>query len=101
MIKLTCNDDLFNSAINGILLQKNLINDIELDNYYANIKIDIKDDNLYLDSNGTKKNLSLPIDINHFFGQVLKIISDIKISKDEYDYFPYQRVLLRILLFMD
>ena len=95
MIKLTCNDDLFNSAINGILLQKNLINDIELDNYYANIKIDIKDDNLYLDCNGTKKNLSLPIDINHFFGQVLKIISDIKISKDEYDYFPYQRVLLR------
>ena len=95
MIKLTCNDDLFNSAINGILLQKNLINDIKLDNYYANIKIDIKDDNLYLDCNGEKKNLSLPIDINHFFGQVLKIISDIKISKDEYDYFPYQRVLLR------
>ena len=37
----------------------------------------------------------MPIDINFFFGQVLKIISDIKISKDEYDYFPYQRVLLK------
>ncbi len=95
MIKITCNDKLLLSAINKILVQKNLINDIKLDNYYADIKIYIKDNNLYLDCNGTKKNLSLPIDINFFFGQVLKIISDIKISKDEYDYFPYQRVLLK------
>ena len=33
--------------------------------------------------------------MNLFLGQILRIISDIKISKDEYVYFPYQIVLIR------
>ncbi len=95
MIKITCKDEFFNSIINKLLIQKNLINHNDIDTYFANIKIDLKDNNLNLDCNGKKEFLSIPIEINTLFSQILRIISDIKISKDEYDYFPFQRVLVR------
>ncbi len=95
MIKITCKDEFFNSTINKLLIQKNLINYNSVDNFFANIKIEIKDNNINLDCNGKKEYLSMPMDINSFYGKILKIISDIKVSKDEYDYFPYQRILLR------
>ena len=95
MIKITCKDEFFNSVINNLLLQKNLINDINTDKYFVNIEIDITDSNLNLNCDGKKDFLSMPIDINSFYGQIIRIISDIKISKNDYDYFPYQRVLLK------
>ena len=72
-----------------------MINHNDIDTYFANIKIDLKDNNLNLDCNGKKEFLSIPIEINTLFSQILRIISDIKISKNEYDYFPFQRVLVR------
>ena len=94
MIKITCKDEFFNSVINNLLLQKNLINDINTEKYFVNIEIDTTDNNLNLNCDGKKDYLSMPIDINSLYGQILRIISDIKISKNDYDYFPYQRVLL-------
>ena len=95
MIKITCKDEFFNSVINNLLLQKNLINDINTEKYFVNIEIDTTDNNLNLNCDGKKDYLSMPIDINSLYGQILRIISDIKISKNDYDYFPYQRVLLK------
>ena len=95
MIKITCSEKFLNSVVNNLLIQKNLINDINIQNFYATIKIEVKDKYLHLDCKGKKENLSLPTDINLFFDRLLRIISDIKISKEEYDYFPYQRLLLR------
>lgn len=95
MIKIKCNEFFINSKINNLLAQKNLINDINLDEFYAIIKVEVKDNKLHLDCSGKKEHLSLPIDVNFFFSQILRIIADIKISKAEYDYFPYQRLLLR------
>ena len=94
MIKITCKDEFFNSVINNLLLQKNLINDINTEKYFVNIEIDTTDNYLNLNCDGKKDFLSMPIDINSLYGQILRIISDIKISKNDYDYFPYQRVLL-------
>ncbi len=70
-----------------------MINENSSDMFFAYIKIKIKDNNLNLDCNGKKEQFSMPMDINFFFGQILRIISDIKISNNEYDYYPYQRVL--------
>ena len=70
-----------------------MINENSSDMFFAYIKIKIKDNNLNLDCNGKKEQFSMPMDINFFFGQILRIISDIKISYNEYDYYPYQRVL--------
>ncbi len=95
MIKITCKDEFFYSIINKLLLQKNLINNRNTNKFFANIEIDIRENNLNLNCNGKKENLSMPMDINFFYGQIIRLISDIKISKDEYDYFPYQRVLLK------
>ena len=78
-----------------MLLQKNLINDINTDKFFVNIEIEISENNINLNCNGKKEYISVPMDINSFYSQVLRIISDIKISIDEYDYFPYQRVLLK------
>ena len=64
------------------------------DKHFVNIEIDITHNNLNLNCDGKKDYLSMPIDINSLYGQILRIISDIKISKNDYDYFPYQRVLL-------
>lgn len=95
MIKITCNEEFLNSIVINLLIQKNLISNINIKNFYATIKIEVKDKYLHLDCKGKKENLSLPTDINLFFDKLLRIISDIKISKEEYDYFPYQRLLLR------
>ena len=93
MIKITCKDEFFNTVLNKLLLQKNMINENSSDMFFAYIKIKIKDNNLNLDCNGKTEQFSMPMDINFFFGQILRIISDIKISNNEYDYYPYQRVL--------
>ena len=93
MIKITCKDEFFSTVLNKLLLQKNMINENSSDMFFAYIKIKIKDNNLNLDCNGKKEQFSMPMDINFFFGQILRIISDIKISNNEYDYYPYQRVL--------
>ena len=95
MIKITCNESFFYSTINSLLIQKNLINEINADNFITTIKIDIKDNNLYINCNGKKEHLALPTDVNILFSQILKIISDIKISKQGCDYYPYQRILKR------
>ena len=95
MLKITCKDEFFNSVINKLLLQKNLINDIDMDKFFVIIEIDIRENYLNLNCNGKKEHLSMPMDINSLYSQIQRIISDIKISKDEYDYYPYQRVLLK------
>ena len=95
MIKITCNDELFYSTIINLLAQKNLFSETNIDKSFVIINIVIKNKNIYLECEDRNENLSLPIDVNLFLGQILRIISDIKISKDEYDYFPYQRVLIR------
>ena len=95
MIKITCNEDFFYNVINNLLVQKNLMNHINVNDFFVTLKIEIKDNNLSLECNGKKENLSIPIDVNHFFAQILRTISDIKISNNQYDYFPYQRILIR------
>tara|TARA_B100000242_G_C42986886_1_gene458086 strand:- start:78 stop:602 length:525 start_codon:yes stop_codon:yes gene_type:complete len=95
LIKITCKDEFFNSIINKLLLQKNLINGTNTDSFFVSIEIDIRENYLNLNCNGKKEYLSMPIDVNSFYSQILRIISDIKISKDEYDYYPYQRLLLK------
>ena len=95
MLKITCKDEFFNSIINKLLLQKNLINDVNIDKFFVIIEIDIRENYLILNCNGKKEHLPMPMDINSLYSQIQRIISDIKISKDEYDYYPYQRVLLK------
>ena len=95
MIKITCKDEFFNSIINNLLHQKNLTNDINTDKYFVNIEIEFMHNNLNLNCDCKKDSLSIPIDINSLYGHILRIISDIKISKNDYDYFPYQRVLMK------
>lgn len=95
MIKITCNDELFYTTIINLLAQKNLVSKTNIDKFFVIINIVIKNKNIYLECEDRHENLSLPIDVNLFLGQILRIISDIKISKDEYVYFPYQRVLIR------
>ena len=95
MIKITCNDELFYSTIINLLVRKNFVSEKNIDKFFAIINIEVKNNNIYLECEDKQENLSLPIDVNLFLGQILRIISDIKISKDEYDYFPYQRLLLR------
>jgi len=95
LLKITCKDEFFNSIINKLLLQKNLINDISTDKFFVIIEIDIRENYLHLNCNGKKEHLSMPMDINSLYSQIQRIISDIKISKHEYDYYPYQRVLLK------
>lgn len=95
MIKITCNEDFFYNVINNLLVQKNLMNHINVNDFFVTLKIEIKDNNLSLECNGKKENLSIPIDVNYFFAQILRTISDIKISNNQYDYFPYQRILIR------
>ena len=95
MIKITCNDELFYSTIINLLVRKNFVSGKNVDKYFAIINVEVKNNNIYLECEDKQENLSLPIDVNLFLGQILRIISDIKISRDEYDYFPYQRLLLR------
>ena len=95
MIKITCNEDFFYNVINNLLVQKNLMNHINVNDFFVTLKIEIKDNNLSLECNGKKEILSIPIDVNYFFAQILRTISDIKISNNQYDYFPYQRILIR------
>lgn len=95
MIKITCNDGLFYSTIINLLVRKNFVSEKNVDKFFATINIVVKNNNIYLECEDKQENLSLPIEVNLFLGQILRIISDIKISKDEYDYFPYQRLLLR------
>lgn len=95
MIKITCNDGLFYSTIINLLVRKNFVSEKNVDKFFATINIVVKNNNIYLECEDKQENLSLPIEVNLFLGQILRIISDIKISKEEYDYFPYQRVLIR------
>ena len=95
MIKISCKEEFFYHTIINLLIQKNLINNLSLDKYFAIINIEINQSNIYLECNGKKEQLALPMDLNLFFNHILRIISDIKVSKDEYDYFPYQRLLLK------
>ncbi len=95
MITIKCNDAFLNSIVNDLLAQKNLINKSSLDESYTSIKVEIKDNNLHLNCNNKKVSLSLPTDVNSFFTNILRVISDIKIIIKEYEYFPYQRVLLK------
>ena len=95
MIKITCNDELFYSTIINLLVRKNFVSEKNVDKFFAIINVEVKNNNIYLECEDKQENLSLPIDVNLLLGQILRIISDIKISKDEYDYFPYQRLLLR------
>ena len=95
MIKITCNDELFYSTIINLLAQKNLVSQTNIDKFFVIINIVIKNKNINLECEDRHENLSLPIDVNLFLAQILRIISHIKISKDEYVYFPYQRVLIR------
>jgi len=95
LIKITCNDELFYSTIINLLVRKNFVSEKNVDKFFAIINVEVKNNNIYLECEDKQENLSLPIDVNLLLGQILRIISDIKISKDEYDYFPYQRLLLR------
>ena len=51
-----------------------MINENSSDMFFAYIKIKIKDNNLNLDCNGKTEQFSMPMDINFFFGQILRII---------------------------
>lgn len=94
MIKIQCKDSDTYSAINRLLEQKNFINNLNKDKYYTVINIDINYNKLSLEINKKKVFLNLPIDTNLFFNEFLKLISDIKISINNFDYFPFKRVLL-------
>ncbi len=93
MIKLDCDDDKLLKVINNLFEQKNLIYKVKSNQYFVNIKIKVNSNNINIDINGSKNNLTLPIDINYFFSQILKSISNVKLSLKDYEYFPYQRLL--------
>ena len=93
MIKLDCDDDKLLKVINNLFEQKNLIYKVKSNQYFVNIKIKVNSNNINIDINGSKNNLPLPIDINYFFSQILKSISNVKLSLKDYEYFPYQRLL--------
>lgn len=94
MIKINCKDKYFLSIFNNLLEQKNFFFNSSSDNHYAIINIEVNLNNILLDINGNRVKLSLPIDTNLFFKQILKMISDIKILIGKYYYFPYQRLLI-------
>ena len=63
MIKLECNDDKILKVINNLFEQKDLIYKVKSDQYFVLIKIRVASNNINIDINGCKINLSLPIDI--------------------------------------
>ena len=93
MIKLECDDYKLLNVINNLFEQKNLIYKVKSEQYFVIIKIEVTSNNINIDINGRKNNLPLPIDINYFFSQILKSISNVKLSLKDYEYFPYQRLL--------
>ena len=94
MIKLECNDENFFKVLNNLLEQKDLINKVKSDRYFVIVKINTNINNVSLDINGRKNNLPLPIDINNLLSHVLQAISNIKLSIKDYDYYPYQRLII-------
>tara|TARA_B100001057_G_scaffold193710_1_gene194538 strand:- start:2859 stop:3383 length:525 start_codon:yes stop_codon:yes gene_type:complete len=95
MLKLKCNDESLYPIFTKLFEQKNLVNNAKSDSYYAFINILVNKSNIILEADGKKINLSLPININNFYKEILIILSDIKLSIHKLDYFPYQRFLLK------
>ena len=93
MIKLECDDNSFLKTFNNLFMQKDLINKVRSDQYFVIINIKINSTEINIDINGNKNNFQLPVDINYFFSQVLQKISHVKFSLNDYEYFPFQRLL--------
>ena len=93
MLKLNCNIEKLSPIISNLFEQKILVNKVQPDNYYASINIVVNKNNIILEADGKKTNLSLPIDINNFYKQILSILSDVKLSIESFNYYPYQRLL--------
>ena len=90
MIKLECDDDKLLKVINNLFEQKDLIYKVKSEQYFVIIKIEVTSNDINIDINGSN-NLPLPID-NHFFSQILKSISSVKLSLKD-TIFSYQRLL--------
>jgi len=93
MIKLHCDDELFFNIFTNLFEQKNLVNKVKSDQYFVNVNIKINLNKVNIDVNGNISILQLPLDVNHFFNYILKLISHVKLSLNEYEYFPYRRIL--------
>tara|TARA_Y100001935_G_C16997812_1_gene356669 strand:+ start:43 stop:567 length:525 start_codon:yes stop_codon:yes gene_type:complete len=93
MIKIDCDDDKLLKVINNLFEQKNLTYKVKSDQYFVIIKIRVNSNSFNIDINDSKINIPLPTDINYFFSQILKSISNVKLSLKDYEYFPYQRLL--------
>ena len=92
MIKLICDNPLFYKTISDYLSQKNLILSSN-ENHKILIEIQNFEKAIILNINGSKKEISLPIDINFLNSQIQKKIVDINLPIGDQKYFPYQRVI--------
>ena len=93
MIKLDCNNKLILNTVTSYLLQKNYILSTNDHKHHVLIKITNNDKIMCLEINGGKIDLTLPVDINILFSQILKKILDTNFLLGDNQYFPYQRVI--------
>ena len=63
MIKLECNDGKILKVINNLFEQKDLIYKVKSDQYFVLIKIRVASNNINIDINSCKINISLPLNI--------------------------------------
>ena len=93
MIKIECKNPLLSDTITNYLLKKNFVLSLNNQKYQTAIKITNHEKFIDLEINDKKKELSLPLDINLLFSQILKLIIDTNFSLGDFKYFPYQRII--------
>jgi len=93
LIKIECKNPLLSDTITNYLLKKNFVLSLNNQKYQTAIKITNHEKFVDLEINDKKKELSLPLDINLLFSQILKLIIDTNFSLGDFKYFPYQRII--------
>ena len=92
MIKLECNNYLIMQTMKNYLEKKFLLANDD-NKHFCIIKIEETNKNLLFTVNDYKKEISLPVDLNFLFSEILKSILDINLPLRDYRYFPYQRLV--------
>ena len=93
MIILKSNNEFLNSSIFSLLEQKNLFLNNDNINFNFNIDLQINDDFLIMIINKKKFKFILPLNLNSFLGKIIEELFIYKVSLNDIDYYPYQRII--------
>ena len=93
MIKLNCNNYLVKQTLTNFLEKKNFFLASDNDRYFTTINLHETEKSINLIIGDIKKEILIPVDLNHLSSEILKSIADINIPFSSYYYFPYQRLV--------